>query len=189
MSTVNELKKQLSQLGIDCPRGWRKTDMETAVSTSTLENEHNEKSLYTRLGGVFAIAMVVNRFSDALLDNPLVGVNSPNPQLREWSRDKAATRLPGLKFQRTLWVCDISGGPQTYVATHPGVTDLGLENGHCPLKITGPEFDAVAGELAKALDYYQVPLQEKTETLAAFAGHKAEVIRGSKNRRGCPFSN
>ena len=32
-----------------------------------------ESSLYERLGGVFAIAAVVDRFSDALIDNPIVG--------------------------------------------------------------------------------------------------------------------
>lgn len=30
-------------------------------------------TLYERLGGVFAIAAVVDRFSDALIHNPIVG--------------------------------------------------------------------------------------------------------------------
>jgi hemoglobin len=41
-----------------------------------------EKSLYERLGGVFAIAAVVDHFSDALVKNPVVGQKSKNPQLR-----------------------------------------------------------------------------------------------------------
>jgi hemoglobin len=36
-------------------------------------------------------------------------------------------RLPGLKFMRTLWVCEVAGGPQGYAATEAGSTDLGLE--------------------------------------------------------------
>ena len=32
-----------------------------------------EKSLYDRLGGVFAIAAVVDHFSDAVVKNPIVG--------------------------------------------------------------------------------------------------------------------
>jgi hypothetical protein len=32
-----------------------------------------EKSLYERLGGVFAIAAVVDHFSDAVVKNPIVG--------------------------------------------------------------------------------------------------------------------
>ena len=43
-----------------------------------------EKSLYERLGGVFAIAAVVDHFSDAVVKNPIVGQQSKNPQLREW---------------------------------------------------------------------------------------------------------
>ena len=43
-----------------------------------------EKSLYERLGGVFAIAAVVDHFSDAVVKNPIVGQKSKNPQLRKW---------------------------------------------------------------------------------------------------------
>jgi hemoglobin len=39
-----------------------------------------EKSLYERLGGVFAIAAVVDHFSDAVVKNPMVGQKSKNPQ-------------------------------------------------------------------------------------------------------------
>ena len=52
-----------------------------------------EKSLYERLGGVFAIAAVVDHFSDALVKNPIVGQKSKNPQLREW-HTKNLGRLP-----------------------------------------------------------------------------------------------
>ena len=69
-----------------------------------------EKNLYERLGGVFAIAAVVDHFSDAVVKNPIVGQKSKNPQLREWHTNNLG-RLPGLKFMRTLWVCDVSGGP------------------------------------------------------------------------------
>ena len=78
-----------------------------------------EKSLYERLGGVFAIAAVVDHFSDAVVKNPIVGQKSKNPQLREW-HTKNLGRLPGLKFMRTLWVCNVSGGPFQFAATKPG---------------------------------------------------------------------
>jgi hypothetical protein len=38
-----------------------------------------EKSLHDRLGGVFAIAAVVDHFSDEVVKNPKVGQGSPNP--------------------------------------------------------------------------------------------------------------
>jgi len=136
-----------------------------------------EKSLYERLGGVFAIAAVVNHFSDAVVKNPIVGQKSKNPQLREW-HTKNLGRLPGLKFMRTLWVCDVSGGPLKFTATKPGTTPLGLEEAHRGLRISPAEFDEVAAELGRTLDFVKVPKREKAEVLAAFAAHKDEVTAG-----------
>jgi len=116
-------------------------------------------------------------FSDAVVQNPIVGQKSENPDLREWHTNNLG-RLPGLKFMRTLWVCDITGGPQQYVATVPGSTPLGLEEAHRQLKISPAEFDEVAAELARTLDVFKVPEREKGEVLGAFAAHKDEVTRG-----------
>ena len=136
-----------------------------------------QKSLYERLGGVFAIALVVDHFSDAIVKNPIVGQQSKNPQLREW-HTKNLTRLPGLKFMRTLWVAEVSGGPYKFVATRPGETPLGLEEAHRDLKISPAEFDEVAAELGRTLDAFKIPEAEKTEVLEAFAAHKDEVTAG-----------
>jgi hemoglobin len=135
------------------------------------------KSLYERLGGVFAIAAVVDHFSDAVVKNPIVGKKSKNPRLREW-HTKNLERLPGLKFMRTLWVSEVSGGPLQFTATKPGKTPLGLEEAHRDLQISPAEFDEVAAELGKSLDFAKVPKTEKAEVLAAFAAHKGEVTAG-----------
>jgi hemoglobin len=136
-----------------------------------------EASLYERLGGVFAIAAVIDHFSDAIVKNPIAGEGSNNPRLREWHTEKLG-RLPGLKFMRTLWVCNVAGGPFEYVGTKPGSTQVGLEEAHRDLEISPDEFDAVAGELARSLDDFNVPQREKDEVLAAFAAHKNEVTQG-----------
>jgi hemoglobin len=136
-----------------------------------------DASLYDRLGGAFAIAAVVDHFSDALVQNPIVGQGSSNPALREWHTSKL-DRLPGLKFMRTLWVCNVAGGPFQFTATRPGSTTLGLEEAHRDLRISPAEFDEVAAELGRTLDHFKVPQQEKDEVLAAFAAHKAEVNEG-----------
>jgi hemoglobin len=138
----------------------------------------SDESLYDRLGGPFAIAAVVDRFSDALIRNPIVGQESKNPQLAAW-HTRSLDRLPGLKFMRTLWVCDVAGGPIRYIGTRPGADALGLEEAHRTLQITPQEFDEVAAELARTLDAVGVPEREKGEVLAAFAAHKGEVIEGS----------
>jgi hemoglobin len=141
------------------------------------QDKQTEKSLYERLGGVFAIAAVVDHFSDAVVKNPIVGQTSKNPQLREWHTNNLS-RLPGLKFMRTLWVCNVSGGPFQYKATKPGATPLGLEEAHRGLRISPAEFDEVAAELGRTLDFVKVPKREKDEVLATFAAHKNEVIAG-----------
>ena len=137
----------------------------------------SEQSLYERLGGAFAIAAVIDHFSDAVVQNPIVGQQSKNPALREWHTQNLG-RLPGLKFMRTLWVCNVAGGPFEYTPTVPGSTVLGLEEAHRKLRISPDEFDEVAAELGRTLDTVGVPEQEKGEVLAAFAAHKDEVTEG-----------
>ena len=143
----------------------------------------SQNSLYDRLGGAFAIAAVVDRFSDAIIHDRVAGDGSDNPALREW-HTKELARLPGLKFMRTLWLCNVAGGPQGYVGTHPGRERLSLEEAHRDLHIAPEEFDAVAGILARTLDEFKVPEAEKGEVLAAFAAHKGEVTEGSQQPVG-----
>lgn len=130
-----------------------------------------EKSLYERLGGDFAIAAVVDYFSDQLLKNPKI-VNA-NPQLKEWHTEEYKVRLPGLKFLRTLWVCAAAGGPFQYTGEPLGAAHFHL---HIPPEV----FDEVAAELGLALDHFKVPKREKDEVLAAFNAQKPDVIAGSK---------
>jgi hemoglobin len=126
-----------------------------------------EKSLYERLGGIYAIAAVVDYFSDNLLKNPKI-VNS-NTQLKEWHTVKYRERLPGLKFLRTLWSASVAGGPFQY-------TGKELRDAHASLRITPEVFDEVIlVELGRALDHFKVPKREKDEVLAAFMAQKADV--------------
>jgi hemoglobin len=130
-----------------------------------------EPSLYERLGGIFAIAAVVDSFSDRLLKNPkIVDANSG---LHEWHTVAYQTRLPGLKWLRTLWVAASAGGPFEY-------TGRELRDAHFDLKIPPEVFNEVAAELANTLDDFKVPEREKEEVLAAFAGEKSEVTAGSQ---------
>ncbi len=143
-----------------------------------IQPEPTTKSLYDRLGGIFPIAAVVDHFSDALINDPIVGKNSLNPFLAEWNNEKAATRLPGLKWLRTLWLASLAGGPYKYVGTRPGKCPFSLENAHMNLHITPAEFDAVAAQLKRSLEHFGVPPREQSEVLSAFAAHKREVNQG-----------
>ncbi len=124
-----------------------------------------EQTLYERLGGVNAIAMVVDRFSDAIVRNQKLNVN---PALQEWNE---TGQLAGLKFMRTLWLCQAAGGPFQY-------TGRELNDAHRSLHITSGEFDEVGSEISLALDHYKVPEGEKKEVLAAIVAKKPEVVGG-----------
>ena len=132
-----------------------------------------EPSLYERLGGVYAISAVVDRFSDQLVENGTI--EEQNSNIKDWNENKAASRLPGLKFLRTLWLCAIAGGPFAY-------TGLPLDDAHFNLQLSSSDFDQVAAVLADALDHFNVPSREKEEVLGAFEAHKPQVTAGSASR-------
>jgi hemoglobin len=129
-----------------------------------------EPTLYERLGGVYAISAVIDYFSDQLVQRGTLA--QENPQIQDWNQTKAAYRLPGLKFLRTLWACAIAGGPFQY-------TGKTLGDAHFDFQFTPGEFDEVAAVLADALDHFKVPADEKGEVLAAFDAYKPAVTAGS----------
>lgn len=121
-------------------------------------------TLYERLGGVYAIATVTDHFSEQLTANEKL----ERPALRE-----ANERVPiaGLKFLRTLFFCQATGGPYTY-------TGKDLANAHKDLRITGEEFDEVTAQLKRSLDHFNVPDPEQTELVDLFKSQKSLVVQG-----------
>src|SRR5262249_59844936 len=97
-----------------------------------------EPTLYERLGGIFAIAAVVDDFSDRLLTNPKIV--EANPELHEWHTVTYRGRLPGLKWLRTLWLASLGGGAFLY-------TRRELRDGHFGLKNPPPAVCEVAAGL------------------------------------------
>jgi hemoglobin len=93
--------------------------------------------------------------------------------LHEWHTVTYKTRLPGLKWGRTWWVAQVSGGPYLY-------TGKEMRDAHFDLKISPEIFDVVSGELVNAMDDFNVPEREKGEVLAAFGAEKGEVTAGSQ---------
>lgn len=137
------------------------TDDATAVA--------EEASLYERVGGIFAIAAVVDRFSDAIITNPKLNVN---PYLKAWNETESEFRLPGLKFGRTQWVAALAGGPYEY-------TGLPLDEAHKEFHMTAEEFAEVGAEIVRALEFYQVPEREIQELVAAYMTAMPDVVSAS----------
>jgi hemoglobin len=128
-----------------------------------------EPSLYERLGGYFAIAAVVDRFSDEIITTPKL---NENPALKAWNETEAAARLPGLKFGRTLWIAAAAGGPFEY-------TGLPLEKAHQEFNLTAEEFEEVGAEIVRALEYFQVPEREIQELVAAYMQSMPDVVQAA----------
>jgi hemoglobin len=129
-----------------------------------------EPSLYDRLGGYFAIAAVVNRFSDQIIVNPKL---NENPALKAWNETEAEARLPGLKFGRTLWIAAAAGGPFDY-------SGLPLNEAHADLNLSADEFAEVGAEIVRALDFYGVPEQEKQELVEAYQASMTDVVTATE---------
>ena len=74
-----------------------------------------DKSLYERLGGVFAIATVVDHFSDAVVKNPIVGQKSKKsavPGMAHQEAGKAArpqVHANAVGLQRFGWAFPVQG--------------------------------------------------------------------------------
>ena len=107
-------------------------------------------SLYERLGGVYAIAVVVDDFIDRVMADPRLNANP--------AVDEAHHKVPpaGFKYLVTEMVCWATGGPQRY-------TGRSMADSHRHLKITPPEWDAFMDDFRQTLNKFKVPEAEQAE--------------------------
>ncbi len=131
--------------------------------TSVFAQGQKEKSLYDRLGGVYAIATVVDDFIERLLVNNTLNAN---PAIKE-----ARIRVPkaGLKYHVTELVCQVTGGPQKY-------TGRSMKNAHKHLDITEKEWDAMVADFKITLNKFKVPEKEQKELIGIIATTKKDIV-------------
>lgn len=145
----------------------------TAASTSATAAQtkpKGDKALCERLGGVFGIAAVVNRFSDEILTNPAL---LQNPALVEWNNTQAPTRLPGLKVLRTMWIADMAGCGVKF-------TGLPLEQAHDRFNLTPAEFAAVGAEIVEALQFFGVAQADIDRLVAIYQSSMDDVVSAAE---------
>jgi hemoglobin len=120
-------------------------------------------TLYERLGGVYAIAAVVDDFIDRIMVNPLLNAN---PKV-----DEAHHRVSkaGFKYLVTEMVCWATGGPQKY-------TGKTMKESHEQLGITEPEWQVFLKDFQDTLDKFQVPQAEQGELFAIVASTKTDIV-------------
>lgn len=134
----------------------------SAVMISAQEKAE-QKSLYDRLGGVYAIATVVDDFIERLLVNDVLNAN---PRIKE-----ARDRVPkaGLKYRVTALVCQVTGGPEKYAGRS-------MKETHQHLNITELEWQAMAADFKKSLDKFKVPEAEQKELFAIVESTKPDIV-------------
>ena len=121
------------------------------------------KPLYARLGGHDAIAAVVDSFVDRLVADP---VQTANPAIKEAF---GKTDVPQLKDHLTAFVCNATGGPETY----PGRPNKEV---HADMQIGEKEWSAAVADLVATLDKFKVPKSEQDELIGIVATTKADVV-------------
>lgn len=123
-----------------------------------------QKSLYDRLGGVYAIATVVDAFIERLLVDDTLNAN---PAIRE-----ARSHVPkaGLKFQVTALVCEVTGGPCKY-------TGRTMADAHAHLNITDGQWQAMVADFRQTLDAFKVPAKEQDELIAIVGSTKKDIVK------------
>lgn len=122
-------------------------------------------SLYERLGGVYAIAAVVDDFIDRIMVDARLNAN---PLV-----DEAHHRVSkaGFKYLVTEMVCQVTGGPQKY-------SGRSMADSHDHLKITASEWDAFADDFQQTLNKFQVPAAEQAELFAIVGTTKGDIVTG-----------
>jgi truncated hemoglobin YjbI len=129
-----------------------------------------QKSLYERLGGVHAIAAVVDDFVNRLIVNPVIGSNP---------RTVASLQkipVPAIKFQLTAMLCQVSGGPQKYFGHD-------MKAAHMGLMISDAEWDAAAADLKATLDKFNVPEKEQQEIFVLVSSTKPDIVTSDPTPR------
>jgi hemoglobin len=120
------------------------------MSKTDMSTEQDEPTLYERLGGIFAIATVVDDFIDRIMHDDRLNAN---PAVNE-----AHHKVPpaGFKYLVTEMVGMATGGPQTY-------TGRSMEDSHRHLTITPGEWEAFMDDFQQTLDKFAVPVDEQAE--------------------------
>jgi hemoglobin len=120
-------------------------------------------SLYERLGGVYAIATVVDDFIDRIMDDPRLNAN---PKVNEAHHRVSRA---GFKYLVTEQVCQATGGPQRY-------TGKSMYDSHAHLGITEREWQAFLDDFRQTLDKFGLPAAARAELFAIVDSTKKDIV-------------
>jgi hemoglobin len=144
---------------------FRSNETKTQELKTDMSTQTQGLSLYERLGGVFAIATVVDDFIDRVMHDARLNAN---PAVHE-----AHHRVPpaGFKYLVTEMVCMAAGGPQKY-------TGRPMPDSHRHLNITPKEWEAFMDDFQQTLDTFKVPAAEQAELKAIVNSTYGDIVFG-----------
>jgi len=119
--------------------------------------ERKPPTLYERLGGQPAIAVVVDDFVANIAADSSI------------AHRFAKTDIPKLKRLLNEQICEATGGPCKY-------TGRDMVASHKGMNITVAEFNATGAALQKALQKHGVPKKEQDELLTAIGSMQDQIV-------------
>lgn len=133
--------------------------------TVLAQAEEPTESLYERLGGLPAIALVISDFMDDFMDDPLI---MSNPAVKE---RKTAETAPYIEYQVITMVCEATGGPCSY-------SGLDMAAAHDGLNVSAEEWERMVEIFAGTLAARGVGEAEQEELFAILGPLQEDIVAG-----------
>ena len=121
---------------------------------------HSDDTLYARLGGYDAIALVADELLSRLIDDPQLG--------RFWQH-RGSDRIQLEKQLLIDFLCSSAGGPLYY-------TGRDMELSHRGMDISTSDWEIFLGHATDVLAKFNAPAKETAELLAFIETQKADIV-------------
>lgn len=121
------------------------------------------KSLWERMGGEKAVAEVVHEFVLSGAADPRVNF------FRDGQFKLDADGVTRLERKIVEFISSVTDGPLKY-------TGKDMKAAHAGMKITGDQFNALAGHLVAAMKKFNVPQNEIDDLLSIVAGTRKDIV-------------
>ena len=138
----------------------------TVSGTAFAQEEGEQQSLYTRLGGLAPISVVVNDFLDVVASDEFLNANPAVDAARR------LVPVPYLKYHVTALVCQATGGPCQYHGRS-------MKETHADMYITEKEWDRMVVLFKEVLAKHNVPAKETEELLEVIGSTKPDIVASS----------
>jgi hemoglobin len=134
------------------------------IATLASADQHQEQSLYKRLGGYDAIAAVTDDF---------IGRMASDKALSRFFVGHSKESLGRIRQLVVDQLCAATGGPCIYIGRD-------MKSSHQGMGITEGDWNAAVAHLVATLDKFKVPERERKEILGAVSSFKNDIVDQTK---------